>query len=134
MGKFRETLVDGALDPEWDRFMKDLTLEDKERYKAGIRATNILLQGSELTRVERESQLYDAFEHFLQNKGENIHEYYGRFVTAVKLNRRLKKSNYDHMYAYLKQHEAHANKNKMMLERYTQHAIGPLAFVSIVQL
>ncbi|GJX20790.1 hypothetical protein Tco_0223467 [Tanacetum coccineum] len=32
------------------------------------------------------------------------------------------------MYAYLKQHEAHANENKMMLERYNQHAIDPLAF------
>ncbi|GKA21070.1 integrase, catalytic region, zinc finger, CCHC-type containing protein [Tanacetum coccineum] len=99
MGKFRETLVDGAL-------------------------------GSELTRDERESQLYDDFEHFRQNKGETIHEYYGRFMTVIKLNRGLKTSNYDQLYAYLKQHEAHANENKMMLERYTQHAIDPLAFVS----
>ncbi|GJZ80547.1 hypothetical protein Tco_0645541 [Tanacetum coccineum] len=53
-----------------------------------------------------------------------------RFVTAVKLNRGLKTSNYDQLYAYLKQHEAHANENKMMLERYTQHAIDPLAIVS----
>ncbi|GKB96548.1 integrase, catalytic region, zinc finger, CCHC-type containing protein [Tanacetum coccineum] len=190
MGKFRETLADGALGPERDRVVKDLTPEEKERYKADIRATNILLQGlpkdiytlinhytdakdiwdnvkmllegSELTRDERESQLYDDFEHFRQNKGETIHEYYvrftklindmrnikmtmpkmqlnskfvnnmlpewGRFVTAVKLNRGLKTSNYDQLYAYLKQHEAHANENKMMLERYTQHAIDPLAF------
>ncbi|GJW78255.1 hypothetical protein Tco_0139937 [Tanacetum coccineum] len=51
-----------------------------------------------------------------------------RFVTAVKLNRGLKTSNYDQLYAYLKQHEAHANENKMMLERYNQHTIDPLAF------
>ncbi|GJY36766.1 hypothetical protein Tco_0422144, partial [Tanacetum coccineum] len=44
---------------------------------------------------------------------------WGRFVTAVKLNRELKESNYDQLYAYLKQHEAHANENKMMLERFT---------------
>ncbi|GJU40140.1 retrovirus-related pol polyprotein from transposon TNT 1-94 [Tanacetum coccineum] len=37
---------------------------------------------------------------------------------------------FDPLYAYLKQREAHANENKMMLERYTQHAIDPLAFVS----
>ncbi|GKE16499.1 hypothetical protein Tco_1424076 [Tanacetum coccineum] len=55
---------------------------------------------------------------------------WGRFVTAVKLNRGLKTSNYDQLYAYLKQHEAHVNENKMMLERYNQHAIDPLAFVS----
>nr|GEV50237.1 ribonuclease H-like domain-containing protein [Tanacetum cinerariifolium] len=44
-----------------------------------------------------------------------------RFVTAVKLNRGLRDSNYDQLYAYLKQHEAHANENKMMLDRFTQH-------------
>nr|GFA13770.1 hypothetical protein [Tanacetum cinerariifolium] len=53
-----------------------------------------------------------------------------RFVTIVKLNKGLKTSNYDQLYAYLKQHEAHANENKMMLERYNQHAIDPLAFIS----
>ncbi|GJX40537.1 hypothetical protein Tco_0255527 [Tanacetum coccineum] len=94
----------------------------------------MLLEGSELIRDERESQLYDAFEHFRQNKGETIHEYYVRFVTLVKLNRGLKTSNYDQLYAYLKQQEAHTNENKMMLERYSQHVIDPLAFVSIVSL
>ncbi|GJT38622.1 hypothetical protein Tco_0938487 [Tanacetum coccineum] len=136
----------------------DLTPEEKERYEADIHATNILLQGlpkdiytlinhytnakdilddvnmllegSEITKDKRESQLYDDFEHFCQNKGETIYEYYDRFVTAIKLNRSLKTFNYDQMYAYLKQHEAHANENKMMLERYNQHAIDPLAFVS----
>ncbi|GKC25779.1 hypothetical protein Tco_1027929, partial [Tanacetum coccineum] len=100
----RETLADGALGPERDRLVKDLTPEEKEMYKADIRATNILLQGlpkdiytlinhytdakdiwdnikmllegSELTRDECESQLYDDFEHFRQNKRETIHEYY----------------------------------------------------------
>ncbi|GKB81309.1 hypothetical protein Tco_0948204 [Tanacetum coccineum] len=163
MGKFRETLAEGAegavhLGLERDRVFVDLTLEEKERFKVDIR--------SELTKDERKSQLYNEFEHFLQNKGETIHEYYvrftklvdnmrnikmtmpkmqlnskfmnnmllewGRFVTAVKLNRGLKTSNYDQLYAYLKQHEAHANENKMMLERYNQHAIDHLAFVSNV--
>ncbi|GJS49226.1 hypothetical protein Tco_0599347 [Tanacetum coccineum] len=199
MGKFRETLAEGEegalhLGPEQDRFFTDLSLEEKDRFKADIRATNILLQGlpkdiytlinhytdakdiwdnvkmllegSELTKDDRESQLNDEFEHFRQNKGETIHDYYvrftklindmrnikitmpkmqlnskfvnnmlpewGRFMTAVKLNRGLKESNYDQLYAYLKQHEAHANENKMILERYNQHAIDPLALVSNV--
>nr|GEX43067.1 integrase, catalytic region, zinc finger, CCHC-type, peptidase aspartic, catalytic [Tanacetum cinerariifolium]GEY60782.1 integrase, catalytic region, zinc finger, CCHC-type, peptidase aspartic, catalytic [Tanacetum cinerariifolium] len=55
---------------------------------------------------------------------------WGRFMTTVKLNRGLKTSNYDQLYAYLKQHEAYANENKMMLERYNPHVIDPLAFVS----
>ncbi|GJW66171.1 hypothetical protein Tco_0118055 [Tanacetum coccineum] len=199
MGTFWETLAEGNegalhLGPERPRVYSDLSPEDKERYNADIRATNILLQGlpkdiyslinhytdakdiwdnvkmllegSELTKEDRESQLYDDFEHFRQNKGETIHDYYvrfaklindmrnikmtmsrmqlnskfvnnmlpewGRFVTAVKLNRGLRDSNYDQLYAYLKQHEAHANENKMMLDRFTQHTVDPLALMSNV--
>ncbi|GKC76965.1 retrovirus-related pol polyprotein from transposon TNT 1-94 [Tanacetum coccineum] len=57
---------------------------------------------------------------------------WGRFVTAVKRNRGLRDSNYDQLYAYLKQHEAHANENKMMLDRFTQHTVDPLALLSNV--
>ncbi|GJU92032.1 retrovirus-related pol polyprotein from transposon TNT 1-94 [Tanacetum coccineum] len=174
MGKFRETLAEGA---EADIRATNILLQGlpKDIYTLINHYTDakdiwdnvkMLLEGYELTKDERESQLYDDFEHFRQNKGETIHEYYvrftklindmrnikmtmpkmrlnskfmnnmlsewGRFVTAVKLNRGLKTSNYDKLYAYLKQHEAHANENKMMLERYNQHAIDPLAFVSNV--
>ncbi|GJT68614.1 retrovirus-related pol polyprotein from transposon TNT 1-94 [Tanacetum coccineum] len=45
-------------------------------------------------------------------------------------NRGLRDSNYDQLYAYLKQHEAHANENKMMLDRFTQHTMDPLALMS----
>ncbi|GJY56368.1 hypothetical protein Tco_0455483 [Tanacetum coccineum] len=199
MGTFRETLAEGTegalhLGPERPRVYSDLSPEDKERYNADIRATNILLQGlpkdiyslinhytdakdirdnvkmllegSELTKEDRKSQLYDDFEHFRQHKGKTIHDYYvrfaklindmrnikmtmsrmqlnskfvnnillewGRFVTAVKLNRGLRDSNYDQLYAYLKQHEAHANENKMMLECFTQPNVDPLALMSNV--
>ncbi|GJV48664.1 hypothetical protein Tco_1438876 [Tanacetum coccineum] len=199
MGTFLETLAEGNegalhLGPERARVYSDLSPEDKDRYNADIRATNILLQGlpkdiytlinhytdakdiwdnvkmllegSELTKEDHESQLYDDFEHFRQNKGETIHDYYvrftklindmrnikmtmprmqlnskfvnnmlpewGRFVTAVKLNKGLRDSNYDQLYAYLKQHEEHANENKMMLERFTQHNVDPLALMSNV--
>nr|GEV49033.1 retrovirus-related Pol polyprotein from transposon TNT 1-94 [Tanacetum cinerariifolium] len=57
---------------------------------------------------------------------------WGRFVTAVKLNRGLRDSNYDHLYAYLKQHETHAKENKMMLDRFSQHTVDPLALMSNV--
>ncbi|GJS56263.1 hypothetical protein Tco_0629625 [Tanacetum coccineum] len=90
--------------PERPRVYSDLSPKDKERYNADIRATNILLQGfpkdiyslinhytdakdmwdnvkmllegSELTKEDRESQLYNDFEHFRQHKGETIHDYY----------------------------------------------------------
>ncbi|GJY58020.1 retrovirus-related pol polyprotein from transposon TNT 1-94 [Tanacetum coccineum] len=50
MGTFRETLAEGTegalhLGPERPRVYSNLSLEDKERYNADIRATNILLQG-----------------------------------------------------------------------------------------
>ncbi|GKA34984.1 hypothetical protein Tco_0721413 [Tanacetum coccineum] len=146
------------LGPERARVYFDLSPVDKERYNADIRATNILLQGlpkdiytlinhytdakdiwdnvkmllegSELTKEDRKSQLYDDFEHFRQNKRETIT--ITIFVTTVKLNRGLRDSNYDQLYAYLKQHEAHANENKMMLERFTQPNVDPLALMSNV--
>nr|GEY97001.1 hypothetical protein [Tanacetum cinerariifolium] len=98
-----------------------------------------IASGSELTKDDRESQLYDEYEHFGQHKGENIYDYYirmlpewGRFVTAFKLNRGLKESNHDHLYAYLNQHELHANENKMLMKRLNQHSHDPLALVSNV--
>ncbi|GKD89755.1 hypothetical protein Tco_1365262 [Tanacetum coccineum] len=57
---------------------------------------------------------------------------WGRFVIAVNLNRGLRDSNYDQLYTYLKQHKAHANENKMMLDRFTQHTVDPLALMSNV--
>ncbi|GJY09191.1 retrovirus-related pol polyprotein from transposon TNT 1-94, partial [Tanacetum coccineum] len=124
----------------------------------------MILEGSELTKDDRESQLYDEFECFCQIKGETIHVYYvrfsklindmrnikmtmsrmqlnskfvnnmlpewSRFITEVKLNRGLKESNFDQLYAYLKQHEVHANENRMMMERFIQPIDDPLALVS----
>nr|GEX57792.1 hypothetical protein [Tanacetum cinerariifolium] len=54
---------------------------------------------------------------------------WGRFVKAVKLNKGLRDSNYDQLYAYLKQHETHAKENKMMLERFSQPTEDPLALL-----
>ncbi|GKD74150.1 hypothetical protein Tco_1332432 [Tanacetum coccineum] len=143
----RPPMLDRADFTSWKQrirlYCQDLSLEDKDRYNADIQATNILLQGlpkdiytlinhytdakdiwdnvkmllegSELTKEDRESQLYDDFEHF-----------------SVKLNRGLRDSNYDQLYAYLKQHKAHANEKKLMLDRFTQHTMDPLALMSNV--
>nr|GEY74336.1 hypothetical protein [Tanacetum cinerariifolium] len=155
---------DNEFGPKRPRVYSDLNSKEKDRYNVDIRATNILLQGlpkdiytiinyytdakdiwdnvkmlldgSELTKEDRESQLYDDFGHFRQHKEELIYDYYneGRFVTAVKLNRGLRDSNYDQRFAYLKQHEAHAKENKIILERLsqptTQPTVDPLALLS----
>ncbi|GJZ54182.1 hypothetical protein Tco_0609067, partial [Tanacetum coccineum] len=79
----------------------------------------------------------DTVQHIELVKKLGMHDVYrkrlmGIFVTAVKLNKGLKDSNFDQLYAYLKQHEAHANENKMMLERLTQKTVDPLALMSNV--
>nr|GEY68570.1 retrovirus-related Pol polyprotein from transposon TNT 1-94 [Tanacetum cinerariifolium] len=104
--------------PERPRAYYDLTSDEKDRYNADIQATNILLQGlpkdiytlinhytdaediwdnvkmllegSELTKEDRESQLYDDFEHFRQHKGESIHDYYVRFSKLINDMRNIK--------------------------------------------
>nr|GFA06356.1 hypothetical protein [Tanacetum cinerariifolium] len=53
-------------------------------------------------------------------------------MSAVKLNRGLRDSNYDQLYTYLKQHETHAQENKMMLDRFSQPTLDPLALMSNV--
>nr|GEY14050.1 hypothetical protein [Tanacetum cinerariifolium] len=161
MGTLRETLTEGTegashLGLERPRVYSDLTSEEKDRYNADIQATNILLQGlpkdiyslinhytdakdiwdnvkmliegSELTKEDRESQMMQLNSKFVNNMLPE----WGRFVTAVKLNRGLRDSNYDQLYAYLKQQEVHANENKMMLNRFTQHTVDPLALMSNV--
>ncbi|GJS54858.1 hypothetical protein Tco_0628220, partial [Tanacetum coccineum] len=113
MGTFQETLAEGNkgalhLGPERARVYSDISPEDKDRYNDDIRATNILLQGLP-------KDIYILINHYI-----------------VKLNIGLRDSNYDQLYAYLKQHEAHANENKMILEQFTQPNVDPLALMSNV--
>ncbi|GKA25644.1 hypothetical protein Tco_0711753 [Tanacetum coccineum] len=120
----------------------------------------LLMQGTSLSKQERECKLYDEFDKFSHVKGETLYEYYLRFaqiindmniinmamqpvqvntkflnslppewsksVTDVKLARDLHTSNYDQLYAYLEQHEAHANEARLMCKRFPD----PLALVS----
>ncbi|GJV50880.1 retrovirus-related pol polyprotein from transposon TNT 1-94 [Tanacetum coccineum] len=104
---------EGAINkPSTCRVLNDLSAEEKGKYKADIVATTIILlqgipkdiyslinhytdakdiwenvkmilEGSELTKDDRESQLYDEFEHFRQNKGETIQGYYVRFTKRL---------------------------------------------------
>ncbi|GJY09982.1 hypothetical protein Tco_0378167, partial [Tanacetum coccineum] len=124
MGKFREKLAEGAegalhLGPERDTVVVNLTPEEKGRF------TKLINDMRNIKMTMPKMQLNSKFVN-------NMLPEWGRFVTVVKLNRGLKESNYDQLYAYLKQHEAHANENKMMLDRYNQHAIDPFALVSNV--
>ncbi|GJZ24003.1 retrovirus-related pol polyprotein from transposon TNT 1-94 [Tanacetum coccineum] len=53
----------------------------------------MLLAGSELTKEDRESQLYDEFERFKMLPGENINEYYVRFHKLVNDIRNIRMPN-----------------------------------------
>ncbi|GKA70489.1 hypothetical protein Tco_0776628 [Tanacetum coccineum] len=75
------------LGPERPRVYSDLSPEDKERYNTDIR---MLLEGLELTKEDRESQLYDDFKRFCHNKGETIHNYYVRFAKLINDMRNIK--------------------------------------------
>ncbi|GKA36045.1 hypothetical protein Tco_0722536 [Tanacetum coccineum] len=43
----------------------------------------LLMQGTSLTKQERESKLYDAFDKFAHIKGESLHQYYLRFTQLI---------------------------------------------------
>nr|GEZ81458.1 hypothetical protein [Tanacetum cinerariifolium] len=113
MGMFRETLAEGEegalyLGPEQPQVYSDLSPEEEHQFNADIRATNILLQG--LTK-----DIYTLINHYTDAKDIGLRD-----------------SNYDQLYAYLKHYKAHANENKMMLDRFTQNTIDPLALMSNV--
>ncbi|GJZ11742.1 retrovirus-related pol polyprotein from transposon TNT 1-94 [Tanacetum coccineum] len=145
MGTMRDTLTEGGegalhLGPKRARFFGDLSAEDKERYKVDIRATNILLQGETIhVYYVRFTKLINNMRNIkmtmprmqLNSKFlNNMLPEWSRFITEVKLNRGLKESNFNLLYAYLKQHEVHANENRMMMERFSQPTNDPLALVS----
>nr|GEX59331.1 hypothetical protein [Tanacetum cinerariifolium] len=123
LGTFRETLDESTegtpqFGLERPRVYSDLNSNERDRYNADIRATNILLQGLpkdiytltnhytdakniwdnvkmlfegfELTKEDRESQLYDDFEHFRQHKEESINDYYVRFSKLINDMRNIK--------------------------------------------
>ncbi|GJR79076.1 hypothetical protein Tco_0149861 [Tanacetum coccineum] len=43
----------------------------------------LLMQGTSLTKQERECKLYDEFDKFIYKKGETLHEYYLRFTLLL---------------------------------------------------
>ncbi|GJY90228.1 hypothetical protein Tco_0505424 [Tanacetum coccineum] len=71
----------------WEHFGKRLLKGIKDNVK-------MLLDGSELTKEDRESQLYDDFEHFRQNKGGTIHDYYVWFTKLINDMRNIKMTMY----------------------------------------
>nr|GEY26975.1 hypothetical protein [Tanacetum cinerariifolium] len=88
----------------------------------------MLLEGSELTKEDRESQLYDDFEHFRQHKEESINDYYVRFSKLINDMRNIKmtmpKLQLNSKFVKNMQPEW---ENKMVLERLSQPIAQPTA-------
>ncbi|GKE89324.1 hypothetical protein Tco_1566799, partial [Tanacetum coccineum] len=124
MGTIRDPIAEGTEAKDiWDNVK--MLLEGSELTKEDTRITIFINDMRNIKMTMSRMQLNSKFIN-------NMLPEWGRFVTAVKLNRSLRDSNYDQLYAYLKQHEAHANENKMMLDRFTQHIVDPLALMSNV--
>ncbi|GKA77508.1 hypothetical protein Tco_0783969 [Tanacetum coccineum] len=138
-----------------ERTLADLIPKEKIREACDIRATNIILQslppdvytlvnhhtvskeiwdivkllieGSELSLQEQESKLYNEFDVFTSKKGETIHScYLSKFVTDVKLAKDIHTTNFDQLYAYLRQHEVHANEVRITRKIF----LDPFALVA----
>ncbi|GJT96319.1 hypothetical protein Tco_1091837 [Tanacetum coccineum] len=93
---------------------------------------NLLMKGTKLSYQERECKLYNEFDKFTSQVQVNtkflnaLQPEWSKFVTDVKLAKNLYTTNYDKLYAYLSQHEGHANEARMLRERYPD----PLALVA----
>ncbi|GKA69121.1 hypothetical protein Tco_0775185 [Tanacetum coccineum] len=97
--------------------LKNLSTEEKERYKADIRAIQYPTSGV----IPKGCLQYTLnLNTSVKSKDENI-----------KDTTRFERVNTgDQLYAYLKQHEVHANENRIMMERFSQPNNNPLALVS----
>ncbi|GJW35179.1 retrovirus-related pol polyprotein from transposon TNT 1-94 [Tanacetum coccineum] len=72
----------------------------------------LLMQGTSLTKQERDCKLYDAFD----NNFKSIPEW-SKFVIDDKLVRDLHTTNFDQLHAYLEQHKLDANEARIMRKR-----------------
>ncbi|GJS64474.1 hypothetical protein Tco_0679038 [Tanacetum coccineum] len=95
LGLYLETTPEGGvlLGPERPRTYEDLSDTEKKRYDADQKQFGTMSKafaGSELTKEDRESQLYNEFERFKMLPGENINEYYVRFYKLVNDMRNIK--------------------------------------------
>nr|GEV60189.1 integrase, catalytic region, zinc finger, CCHC-type, peptidase aspartic, catalytic [Tanacetum cinerariifolium] len=95
MGTVREPLAEGTegvpqFGPERPRVYSDLSLDEKYRYNADIRATNILLQGLPKDIYTLINHYTDTKDIWDNHKGESIHDYYVRFAKLINDIRNIK--------------------------------------------
>ncbi|GJY30267.1 retrovirus-related pol polyprotein from transposon TNT 1-94 [Tanacetum coccineum] len=109
------------LGPERDRTYDDLNDNEKKRFDADL--------FNDMRNIRMTMPNIQLNSKFVNNMSPE----WDRFVTTVKLNKGLKETNHEQLYAYLKQHEKHAAQDRLIIERITPPTNDPLAFVSSVQ-
>ncbi|GJX14180.1 hypothetical protein Tco_0205938 [Tanacetum coccineum] len=106
----------------------ELTEAQQLQDDCDVQATNIILHGlppdliNDMHNIGITMQQVQVNTKFLNA----LPPEWSKFVTDVKLAKSLYSTNYDQLYAYLSQHERHANEVRIMRERYP----GPLALVA----
>ncbi|GJS56974.1 hypothetical protein Tco_0651758 [Tanacetum coccineum] len=87
----------------------------------------MLMKGIELSYQEHECRLMTMQQVQVNTKFLNaLPSEWSKFVTDVKLAKSLYSTKYDQLYAYLSQHERHANEVRITRERY----LDPLTLVA----
>ncbi|GJU50488.1 hypothetical protein Tco_1220043 [Tanacetum coccineum] len=77
--------TDGVTDIRRPQRLEYLDGQDKLRYDSDIKADRVkeLMEGTEMTKQESESMLYDEFDKFTSEPRELIHSYYLRFTKLI---------------------------------------------------
>nr|GEX64164.1 retrovirus-related Pol polyprotein from transposon TNT 1-94 [Tanacetum cinerariifolium] len=99
------------------------------------------MQGTSLTKQERECKLYDEFDKFAYKKGESLLNTkilntlppeWSNFVTDVRLVRDLHTTNVDQLHAYLGKHKFRTNEVRLMHELH-HNVYNPSSFIPQVE-
>ncbi|GJR29715.1 hypothetical protein Tco_1105947 [Tanacetum coccineum] len=105
---------------------EELLVAEKLQADCDLKATNTVLQGllpdvyAIVNHHKVAKEIWDRVKLLI------LPPEWSKFVMDVKLARDLDTTNFDQLYLYLEQHEAHANETRLLRERYQD----PLAFVS----
>ncbi|GKA52287.1 hypothetical protein Tco_0745483 [Tanacetum coccineum] len=119
---------------------EELTDVEKLQDDYDVKATNIILQGlppkvySLVNHHHVAKEIWDRVYFGMKMQQVQVNTKFlntlppewSKFVTDVKLARNMHTTNYDQLYSYLSQHEANANKVRLMRERFPD----PLALIA----
>ncbi|GKC86949.1 hypothetical protein Tco_1147598 [Tanacetum coccineum] len=103
----------------YNEFDKFTSVNGESLHEYYLRFSQLINDMHTIGMTMQQVQVNTKFQNALQPE-------WSKFVTDVKLAKNMYNTNYDQLYAYLSQHEGHANEVRMMCERYPD----PLALVT----